>query len=58
MSAIYKVLETLIGEKSFALDVDYVEAGEIPEDPEEEGMMELQEVFDYVEWEKKNKHAE
>jgi len=58
MSAIYKVLETLIGEKTFALDVDYVEAGEVPENPEEEGMMELLEIYDYVEWEKKNRHIE
>jgi hypothetical protein len=58
MSAIYKILETLLGEKTFALDIDYVETGEVPENPEEEGMMELQEVLEYVEWEKKNRHLE
>jgi len=58
MSAVYNMLESLLGEKTFALDVDYVEAGQVPEDPEEEGMMELQEVLEYVNWEKTNRHME
>jgi hypothetical protein len=50
--AVYKILDTILGEKSFALDVDYVEIAQLPDNPEEEGMMQLSELRDFVAWKK------
>jgi hypothetical protein len=55
-AAVYKVLDTLLGEKSFALDIDHIDFGKLPEKPEEENMIELTELSAYVKW-RKSKHV-
>jgi hypothetical protein len=55
--AVYKVLDTILGEKSFALDIDHVSLGELPDEPEENGFIELSELMAFVGW-KKSKLAE
>lgn len=57
VSIVYKILNTVIGEKSFALDIQFVDAGLLPDDPEEEGMFELWELPQYIKWKQKAKHA-
>jgi hypothetical protein len=52
--AVYKVLDTILGEKSFALDVEYVEIDQLPDEPDEEGLIELSKLPDYVRWKKSN----
>ncbi len=54
-SAIYKVVETIVGEKSFALDIDYLETEQLPENPEEVGLIELSELPQYISWRKEKK---
>jgi hypothetical protein len=46
--AVYKILDTILGEKVSALDVDYVSFGQLPDDPEDEGMLELSLLPDYI----------
>ena len=57
ISVIYKMLDTVIGEKSFALDIQFVDAGLLPDDPEEEGMFELWELPQYIAWKQKARLA-
>ena len=51
-SAVYKVLDTILGEKSFAIDIDHVGFGGLPGEPAEHGMIELAELPAYVKWKK------
>ncbi len=46
------ILDTALGEKSAASDVDVVEVCELPEDPQDEGFLPLPELSSYVEWRK------
>jgi hypothetical protein len=50
--AVYKVLDTLLGEKSFAMDIDHIDFGLLPMYPAEQGMIELSELPAYVKWKK------
>ncbi|OON68875.1 hypothetical protein [Hymenobacter sp. CRA2] len=52
-STLAKVLDTLLGEVSYALDIDYVELAPLPDEPEAAGMMKLEELPGYVAWHKK-----
>ncbi len=52
-SAMYKILDVLLGEKSAATDIDYIAFDQLPDNPEEEGMIELAELPDYIAWKKK-----
>jgi hypothetical protein len=54
-SAVYKVLDAVLGEKSFALDIDHIDFGKLPDNPEEQKMIELAELPAYVRWKKQNK---
>lgn len=51
--AVYKLLDTILGEKVFALDIDFVDIGDLPKDPEKEGMIELVDLARFVIWKKK-----
>ncbi len=51
---VYKMLDTIIGEKSFAFDIAYVETGQQPDDPEEMGMFPILELPGYIKWHKFN----
>jgi len=51
-AAVYKVLDTVLGEKSFALDIEYVGYDKLPDDPAEKGMIELVELPAYIKWKK------
>jgi len=52
-NAIYKMLDTVLGEKSFALDIDYIDIAELPEEPEEKGMINLTELKAFIAWKKR-----
>jgi hypothetical protein len=52
---LYKMLDTIIGEKSFALDIDYVDTDEQPSNPEEEDLYPILELPKYIEWHKSRK---
>jgi hypothetical protein len=54
-SAVFKVLDTVLGEKSFALDIHYIDFGKLPDKPENDGMIELSELPAYVKWKKAKK---
>jgi hypothetical protein len=49
---LYKMLDTILGEKSFALDIHYVDTDLLPDDPEEEGLYPILELPKYIEWHK------
>lgn len=46
------ILDTALGERSAALDLQYTEVTEMPADPEAEGYIELPELNDYITWHK------
>ena len=50
--AIYKVLDYILGEKSFALDIEHVAIGHLPGEPAEKGMIKLTELPAFVRWKK------
>ena len=50
LSAAYQILDTALGEKSNSLDVNFVEVGEIPRNPEENGLIEINDLSDYIKW--------
>jgi hypothetical protein len=52
-NAVYKMVDTILGEKSFALDIDYLNIAELPDNPEENGMIELVELPAFIKWKKK-----
>jgi hypothetical protein len=49
---VYKMLDTILGEKSFASDLHYVDTDLLPDDPEEEGLYRILELPEYIEWHK------
>jgi hypothetical protein len=51
-SAVFKVLDTILGEKSFAVDIDHIDFDKVPERPEEHGLIELAELLAFVKWKK------
>lgn len=51
--AVHTMIETLIGEKSYALDLQYIGIGALPNKPETEGYIELCELTDYISWKKR-----
>jgi len=52
-AAVYRVLDTILGEKAFSLDIDYVDIKSIPEgNLEEQGLMELKDLSAFVKWKK------
>jgi hypothetical protein len=47
-SAMYKILDVLLGEKSAASDIEYINFDQLPDDPEEDGMIELADLSNYI----------
>jgi hypothetical protein len=48
----FLILDIVLGEKSSALDLHHIEAGPLPDDPEEEGFYKLEELAGYIQWKK------
>jgi hypothetical protein len=49
------MLDAIVGEKIFALDIDYVDTDQQPDDPHGEEMYPILELPAYIEWHKKRK---
>jgi hypothetical protein len=49
---LYKMLDTIIGEKSFALDVQFVDTAQQPDNIED--LYKILELPEYIEWHKKH----
>lgn len=52
-NAVLVILDTGIGERSAALDLQHTAVTQLPTDPASEGYMELPELADYLAWRKK-----
>jgi hypothetical protein len=46
----FLILDIVLGEKSAALDLQHIETGPLPEDPEEEGFYRMDELEKYIKW--------
>jgi hypothetical protein len=51
-SAMYKVLDVLLGEKSAAIDIEYITFDQLSDNPEEDGMIELADLGNYIQQKK------
>ena len=49
---LYKMLDTILGEKSFAVDIDYVDTDLQPDDPDEKGMYPILDLPEFIKWQK------
>ena len=54
-NAVLVILDTALGERSAALDVQYTEVAKLPKDPASLGYIELPELSDYIAWRKRSK---
>ena len=52
-NAVFKMLDSVLGEKSFALDINYIDIAELPQELEEKGWINLMEFRAFIEWKKK-----
>jgi hypothetical protein len=51
-NAVLVILDTALGERAAALDIQHVEVSALPKSPESEGYIELHELPNYIEWRK------
>jgi hypothetical protein len=56
-NAVLVILDTALGERSAALDIQYTEVSELPANPESLGYIELPELADYIAWRNKTLNA-
>jgi hypothetical protein len=51
----HTILETGIGERSCAMDIQYVEIDDLPDDPAAHGYIELPRLAEYIAWHKRRR---
>jgi hypothetical protein len=54
-NAIEVILDTALGEREAALDIQHVEVSALPKNPQDAGYIELYELPQYIEWRKRKK---
>jgi len=52
LNASYQLLDTILGERSAALDISYVEVDRLSQNPKKEGLIELSDLPQYIAWRK------
>lgn len=52
LSGVYQMLDAILGEKSASLDVQYVEVAGVPNNPEDNGLINISELKEYIDWRK------
>lgn len=53
-AALWIILDTGLGELAAAQEIQYMDTGALPSNPEKEGYIELAELQEYLEWKKSN----
>jgi len=52
-NAVYQVLDTILGEKATAIEIDYLDIGNLSSyDSDKNGLSELVDLPEYIEWKK------
>ena len=57
-NAVLVILDTSLGERSAALDIQHVQVSELPQNPESLGYIELPELPDYLAWRKRKQSSQ
>jgi hypothetical protein len=57
-NAIFVILDTALGERAAALEIDYVEVAPLPESPDSEGYIELHKLPQYIESRERKQRGE
>ena len=57
-NALLVILDTGLGERAAALDIQYTEVSELPPNPESLGYIELPELSDYIAWRKRTLNSQ
>ncbi|WP_197091431.1 hypothetical protein [Sphingobacterium endophyticum] len=52
LTAVYLVLDSLLGERSSSMDIHHVEVHQLPSNPEEQGLLDLVDLPGYIKWKK------
>jgi hypothetical protein len=55
ISGIYKVLDTLLGEKSTSENIHYLDVAKLPANPKRKGLIELKDLSRYIKWRKESR---
>lgn len=55
LNTTYLVMDSLLGERSNALDIHHIDLAPLPDQPDEQGLIRLSEVAQYVKWKKEKK---
>jgi hypothetical protein len=50
LNAGYQILDTLLGEKNTALQIQHVEVEKLPKDPAKNGLMKMKDLPEYIRW--------
>lgn len=52
LNGCYQMIDTILGEKSAANDVQHIEVDNLPTNPEKEGLIEIADLVEYIKWRK------
>jgi len=58
MNAVMVILETALGERAAAVDIQYLEVVKLPESPESHDYIKLPQLSDYIAWRKKRRRSQ
>ncbi|MEJ0032422.1 MAG: hypothetical protein WDO15_19645 [Bacteroidota bacterium] len=56
--ATYLLVHKCLGERASTFDIQHVEVGALPENPEEKGYLEFAKLQEYIDWKKRKRNGQ